>query len=154
MADSRYANLSENDKVVMQISTILHDLTKAEGLIDKAHPADSAFDAYYIINRLNLPREDKLKVYEIIKNHDWLERLNKKVKVSDTEWRDLTPEEYKDILQKVAFSHRQNDCFEMSAILTKADLKGVKANDEFFAKYADAYEQKLADVQKLINKIK
>ena len=154
MADPRYAKLSENDKVVMQISTILHDLTKAEGLIDKVHPADSAFDAYYIINRLNLPREDKLKVYEIIKNHDWLERLNKKVKVSDTEWRNLTPEEYKDILQNIAFSHRQNDCFEMSAILTKADLKGVKADDGFYAKYSKAYEQKLADVQQLINKIK
>ncbi|MBR1460163.1 hypothetical protein IJ596_00815, partial [bacterium] len=87
MSDPRYAKLSDKDKVIMQISTILHDLTKAENAVDKAHPKESAFDAYYMLKRLNLSREDKLKVYEIIKNHDWLERLNGKIKISDHEYR-------------------------------------------------------------------
>ncbi|MGN0031560.1 MAG: hypothetical protein ACI37Q_06375 [Candidatus Gastranaerophilaceae bacterium] len=154
MSDSRYANLSDNDKIIMQISTILHDLTKAEGLVDKAHPADSAFDAYYIVNRLKLPREDKLKIYEIIKNHDWLEKLNKPIRISPTEYRKLTPEEYKDRLQKIAFAHRQNDCFEMASILTKADLKGVDAQEKFYTQFKTDYEEKMTDVKKLIDKIK
>lgn len=154
MSDPRYAKLSDNDKMVLQVSTILHDLTKTEGQIDKLHPKDSAFDAYYIINRLNMPRADKLKVYEIIRNHDWLEKLNKNYKIVNNEYHKITPEEYNDMLQKIAFSHRQNDCFEMSAILAKADLKGVKANDAFYSKFKDAYENKVKEVQVLINKIK
>lgn len=154
MSDPRYAKLSDNDKVIIQISTILHDLTKAEKTVDKAHPKESAFDAYYMLKRLNLPREDKLKVYEIIKNHDWLERLNGKVKISEHEYRRLTPEEYNSRLQKIAFEHRQNDCFEMASILAKADLKGVKKDEEFYNRFKDAYDKNVNEVQKLITKIK
>ncbi len=154
MEDPRYQKLSDKDKVVMQISTILHDLTKAERAVDKSHPSESAFDAYYIVNRLNLPREDKLKIYEIIKNHDWLEKLNKRIKISKTEYRDMTPAEYDKVLRQVAFAHRQNDCFEMAAILTKADLKGVKANDEFYHIFGRDYKDKMADVQKLVDELK
>lgn len=154
MSDSRYAKLSDKDKVIMQISTILHDLTKAERAVDKAHPKESAFDAYYMLKRLNLSREDKLKVYEIIRNHDWLERLNGKIKISEHEYRHLTPEEYKARLQEIAFAHRQNDCFEMASILAKADLKGVKQGDEFYNKFKGAYDKHENEVQKLIAKIK
>ncbi len=138
MSDPRYAELSPADKQVLQLSTILHDITKTEKTIDKLHPRESAFDAYYLVDRLNLPREEKLKIYEVIKNHDWCERVNKGL---------VSPEE-------IAFAHRQNDCFKMSSILTKADLKGVKADDVFFKKYGQAYEENAAKIQAQINKIK
>ena len=155
MRDPRFEKLSDKDKQILQLSTILHDLTKLEKSVDKTHPKESAFDAYYLLDRLNLPREDKLKAYEIIKNHDWLERINKKVYDSATNaYRHLTETEKEPIMREIAFAHRQNDCYEMAKILTKADLNGVKADSKFYDLFKNAYEENSAKVQNLIDKIK
>ena len=154
MSDTRFKDLSDADKQVIQLSTILHDITKLERAIDKSHPAESAFDAFYLVDRLNLPRSEKLKIYEVIKNHDWLEQINKKVKIGENKYRDLTEQEKSIIANKIAFAHRQNDCFRMATILTKADLMGVQKGDAFYKKYEQAYIENVERIQKLIDKIK
>ena len=72
----------------------MHDFTKTEGIVDKLHPVESAFDAYYILKKFDLTEDEQLKVYELIKSHDWLEKLNK---ASDK------PEKFKRYAQDVAF---------------------------------------------------
>lgn len=75
ITNSRFQKLPEADRKLLQIATLMHDLTKAEGLKDKLHPQYAAYDTYYILEKMNLTEAEKLKVYQLIKNHDWLERF-------------------------------------------------------------------------------
>ena len=137
MSNPRYAKLPEADKRALQIATLMHDLTKAENHIDKTHPAYSAFDTYYLLSKMDMPESERLKIYQIIKNHDWLEQYNKKIKNPDGTFRDMTPEEKTKAAQDTAFELRQGNSFEMASILAEADLAGVKRNGVFFEKYKD-----------------
>ena len=137
----RYQKLPDADKRILQIATLMHDLTKAENLIDKTHPQYSAYDTYYLLEKMELSESEKLKIYQIIKNHDWLERLNKSGSKS------------KEIARDIAFQLREGNLFEMASILAEADLKGVKANDSFYIKYKSALEDGNIEVQKLVEEL-
>lgn len=137
----RYQKLPDADKRILQIATLMHDLTKAENLTDKTHPQYSAYDTYYLLEKMELSESEKLKVYQIIKNHDWLERLNKAGSKS------------KEIARDIAFQLREGNLFEMASILTEADLKGVKANDSFYIKYRSVLEDGNIEVQKLVEEL-
>ncbi len=136
-ANLKFAELSESDKKVLEISALLHDITKAEGLRDATHPFESAFDAYYIIQKLNLPESEQLKIYELIKTHNWLERLN------TAKDKDLL----QNIAQDVAFDSRHTNTFELAKILCESDLKSVKKDDSFF----NRYKKNLNDMSNLVD---
>lgn len=122
-ANPKFATLSKEDKKIVSIASLLHDVTKTEGLRDPLHPMESAFDAYYIIQKMNLPEEQQLKVYELIKSHNWLDRLNNPKN---------TAEKVERIAQDIAFDARHTNTFELAKILCEADLKAVRKDPTFF----------------------
>ena len=129
-----YAKLSDESKKHIQIAALLHDLTKAEGQADFEHPRNSAFDVYYLLDKLNMSEKDKLKIYHIIANHDWLARY------------DFSGNKSK----RIAFHLREGDAFKLSAILTQADLKGVQKNNKFYLKHAQKLDSAYKEVQKYL----
>lgn len=153
MSDERYKTLSDNDKKILNIATLLHDLTKAENVVDKTHSQYSAYDAYHLLDKMNMSEKDKLKVYQIIKNHEWLAKYNKKVKISPKEYREKTAVEKEKIAKDIAFELKDGNNFELAHILTKADLKGVNETGEFFNKYSNALDIATEKIKPLIDNI-
>ena len=141
ITNPRFQQLPSADRKILQIATLMHDLTKAEGLVDKTHPQYSAYDTYYLLEKMNLSESDKLKVYQLIKNHDWLERLNTAGRNTEAVARDI------------AFDLREGNSFEMASILAEADLKGVKKNDSFYLKYQDALDRGNAKIKELVDEM-
>lgn len=114
----------------------------------------SAYDSYYLLNKMDLPEKDKIKVYTIIKNHEWLERYNGKVKIGPNKYLDKTQKEKEIASKNIAFDLKDDNNFELASILTKADMKAVKETDEFFDRFSDAYETGIKQIEPLVNDIK
>ena len=153
MSNERYSKLSDKDKQLLNIATILHDITKAENITDKTHAQYSAYDAYHILKKMNLSENDKLKVYQIIKNHEWLADYNSKVKVNTHDYREKTEGEKDKSAKDIAFELKDGNNFELANILTKADMKSVKETDEFFNRYNSAFVEATSRIQPLIKNI-
>lgn len=154
MADTRYNELSKKDQQLLCISALLHDLTKLENSVDKTHPMYSAYDSYYLLNKMDMSEVDKTKVYKLIKNHEWLERYNGKVKTGPHTYRDKTQKEKEIATKDIAFDLKDGNNFELASILTKADMKAVKETDEFFDRFSDAYNSGIEQIEPLIDNIK
>lgn len=144
VSNPKFQNLSTEDKKILSIASLLHDITKTEGLRDLAHPMESAFDAYYIIQKMNLPEEQQLKIYELIKSHNWLDRLNNPKN---------SPEMVQQIAQDIAFDSRHTNTFELAKILCEADMKAVKKDSSFFEYHKKTLEQMSNLVDKYIKRI-
>jgi hypothetical protein len=140
-----YQTLSESDKKILQIAALLHDISKLEGVIDHTHPSESAFDAYYLLEKLQMNEHEKLKIYSIIKNHDWLQQYN-----ADN----ITPEQQLIVANDIAFELRNSNTFELSKILSEADLKSVHRNERFYHKYSSALSQGSDAVRESIQKFR
>ncbi len=153
MSNPQYKTLSDEDKKLLDIATLMHDLTKAEGMIDKTHPQYSAFDTYYILDKVKMPEKDKLKIYQLIKNHDWSEKYNKKVYIGGGQFREKTPKEREKAAKDIAFELRDGNTFKMASILAEADVKGVQESGGFYNKYKDALHQGEAEISALVNQI-
>ena len=144
VSNPKFQNLSTEDKKILSIASLLHDITKTEGVRDLAHPMESAFDAYYIIQKMNLPEEQQLKIYELIKSHNWLDRLNNP---------NNTPEMVQQIAQDIAFDSRHTNTFELAKILCEADMKAVKKDSTFFEHHKKTLEQMSNLVDRYIKRI-
>lgn len=136
MKNSLYKTLPLNDRRALQIAILMHDITKKEGEIDKSHPACSARDASFILNKIDIPQEEKSKICLIIRNHDWLERYNKKI---------TSAEEFANIL-------KDGNNFKMLCILAEADLRAVQKDGAFYQKYANVLNEGYKEISTLINK--
>ena len=150
-----FDSLSNEEKRTLVLVSLLHDITKEELSIDKSHPTSSAFDAYYILKKLNLPEQQHRNIYQLIKNHDFLENCNKKVydyKLNCK--RDISDEEQDKIIKKYAYEFRSDNLGKLACMLTEADLKSVKRNGEFYFKYAEVLDKVGQKLGKEINKIK
>ena len=134
MTNEKYRSLPDEDKKALQTAVLMHDITKKEGEIDKSHPICSSKDAAFILNRFNLSNEEKTKICLLIRNHDWLERYNKKM-TSALEF----AKELKD-----------GNNFLMLCILAEADLKAVQRGGVFYHKYCDILNQGAKEISTLI----
>ena len=114
-----YQTLSHTDRKEMQIIALFHDLSKAENQVDRDHPENSAFNIYYLLNKLDMKEKDKLEIYNVIRNHDWLTHF------------DFSEYAAKDI----AFNMRGSESLKMLLMLSRADLKGVKKHDTYYKMY-------------------
>ncbi|MBQ3642494.1 hypothetical protein II906_11310 [bacterium] len=140
-----FNKLSESDKRLMLIAALTHDITKAEGKADATHAKESAFDAFFITNKLDLNQDEKIKLFTLISNHEWLKHIN-----------DITKEETKiKKMQDIAYDFRHDNLFDMALMFTKADLKAVKRNDDFFNKmtvnlpeYSAQIKENIKELQK------
>lgn len=61
-------------------------------------------------SKMNLPEEQQLKIYELIKSHNWLDRLNNPKN---------TPEMVQQIAQDIAFDSRHTNTFELAKFFVK-----------------------------------
>ena len=140
-----FDKLSESHKKVMLICALFHDGNKTEGFTDKIHAEESAFDAFYIINKLNLPKEEKIKIYSLIKHHEWLGYVNNNTLYT-------LPVEKKQ--QSVAFDLQYDNLFDMAKLFTIADLKSVKKDDEFYDKFKNDFETHSKEINANIQELK
>ena len=116
-----FKKLDESDQRIMLLASLLHDITKAEGVSDHTHASEGGFDTYYICKKLNLTEDEELKLFNLTRLHEWLNFVNKS----------KSEEQLTKRLQSVAFDMQNGNLFDMALIFTHADLKAVKADDTF-----------------------
>ena len=116
-----FKKLNESDQRIMLLASLLHDITKAEGVSDHTHASEGGFDTYYICKKLNLTEDEELKLFNLTRLHEWLNFVNKS----------KSEEQLTKRLQSVAFDMQNGNLFDMALIFTHADLKAVKADDTF-----------------------
>lgn len=119
--DPKFAELNASDRKIMLLASLMHDITKTEGQIDKTHAGEGSFDTFFIAKKFNLTKEEEIKLNTLIKHHEWLGYVN----TAKSE-HELTKR-----LQSVAFDLHQGNLFDMAEIFTHADLKAVRVDDSF-----------------------
>lgn len=154
MSNPEYKTLPAKDKIILSTATLLHDITKEEGVIDKAHPKNSALDASFILERTNLSKQDKQDICKLIKTHDWLEHYNGRIYISKDEYRPLTDEERIKVATSIATDLKDNNMFKMASILTIADTKGVKEDGHFYERFKGAIYKAQEEIPQIINQLK
>jgi hypothetical protein len=145
VSDEQFEALSDSDKKIMILASLLHDITKAEGETDKTHEKESAFDSFFITEKFNLTQDEKSKLYDLTANHEWFAHVNKP---------DIDPNERKHNIEDMAFALKTANTFELAQIFTKADLKSVKSDKSFYNKFIDAFPENVKLVQEKINYLK
>ena len=128
----KFLSLSQEDKNILTIATLLKDISE--------NPLESSFDAFYIMQRFNLPEDMQLKIYELIKTSNWFEKLSK-----------VKNGEVNKIAQDIAFETRHSNTFELSKILCEADLSLYSPEQrkemKILADIIDSYLKKLQETQ-------
>ncbi len=137
--------LNDSDKKILLLGALFHDSNKAENYFTPKHSQNSAFDAFYITKKLNLTQEEQIKLHTLIKSHEWLSYINNSA---------ITPEEKEKRQKNIAFDLQYDNFFKLMKILTIADLKAVKEDNEFYEKYKNILETESKIVQKYINELK
>lgn len=125
-----FEKLNESDKKLMLTASLFHDIRKAEGKRDPQHALNGALDTRYITKKLNLTPDEEAKLYSLIKNHGWLNFVN----------RTKTQNEEQEAQKIAAFDMRQGNLFEMMKIFTYADLKSTKNSDASYNKHKEKFE--------------
>lgn len=108
MKEAEYDSLNDEEKLVLKLSIMFHDIAKKEKAVDKKHPLNSSLYAKDILKKVKLPNEIKNKVILLIKNHSWLELYSNGI---------LSAKETAEL-----FETKEN--FKLAKILTKADIQG------------------------------
>ena len=119
--DPKIETLNESDQKIMLLASLMHDIAKAEGSVDKQHANYGSFDSFFIAQKFNLTKEEEVKLHTLIKHHEWLEQVNTA----------KSEEQLKKRLQSVAYDLQQGNLFDMAEIFTHADLRAVRADDSF-----------------------
>ncbi len=143
--DAEFLELSNESKRVLTLSTLLHDISKKEGVIDKFHPINSAEKSKIIVERLDISDSDKDRLYKLIKNHHWVEELSNGKMTSDGTIIVINPE---DIIKD--FVHPED--FKMMKIMARADLKAV-GNEELYERCKNSWIEQASRIQKVLDKI-
>lgn len=136
-----YQNLPEKSQQQIRLAALLHDIDKSEGVVDKYHPQNSAFDAYYLLKKLDLSENDRLKIYQIISEHTWLANLKN------------TDDDVVKLRKKLAFNFRENDTFKLATILTEADLKAVKKNEAMYVAHCNDLNKESQEITPYVKEI-
>ena len=120
LKNPNYDKLPNIDKTALKFIVTMHDIAKAEGMIDDEHPEMSALYARDILRKYKLPTAQKDRIIELIKNHHWLAKFNTG----------------RNSVIYTASLFRHNNDYEMSKIMAEADLKGV--SEHFYNMYSSA----------------
>ena len=129
--NSEYLNgLNANDKAVLKLSALFHDIMKQENVVDTGHQYPSSLYAKSIIQKVVKNPENIDRIYEMINNHHWLAAYaNSKDKET--------------MAKELAFKFRRPDDFEVAKIMADADLKAV--SNEFYSKHKAALKDESID---------
>ncbi|MFI3300892.1 MAG: HD domain-containing protein [Candidatus Gastranaerophilales bacterium] len=144
MNDPLYSKLGDKDRLVLKMSTLLHDIGKRhlEGGSDTGHAQLSAEWAYSILERFNFDDSMNERIVNAIQNHHWFKEYNQGSVDAQT----------------IATLTRRPEDFLIYQIMAKADLKNV--NDGFYQSRlgassvveADAkFAEKMAEIKKEVD---
>ena len=125
----KFKQLSNTNKMNLQLSAILHDISKSEGIIDKNHEMRSSIYTYEILKKFNLPSQLKDKVTEFIKYHNWFQLINIG----------------KFIPQQAAVVFRHPQSLLSAEIFTRADLKAV--SNPIYETYSKNLDDKINEIK-------
>ena len=123
-----FDTLNKKEKQMLVLTSLFHDITKEEKSIDKSHPGNSAYDAYFILQKFGMNNKEKQQIYQLIKTHDFFAHCNK----ANSE------DEQNKLVKKYAYELRADNLAELALMFTKADLKSVKRNGYFYEIYKDS----------------
>ena len=132
MNDPDFETLNEDDKRLLQITALLHDISKKEGVNDETHAETGAIAANLILKKIKMPKKKKEDVSKLIQEHEWLKNYNspRKNEFERTEFA-------KQLAQRL----KEKRLAKMEVILTKADMMAVKKEGAFFEHYKKAFYQ-------------
>ena len=109
--------ITSEERSMLKITAIMHDLMKKEKEVDKEHPFQSAIYTGSILKKLYDDSNKKDRIYNMIKNHNWLEYYS-------------NSEDKEQKAKETAFIFRRVNDFEAAKIFTQADLKSI--SKEFY----------------------
>lgn len=112
-------SLPEEDKKVMFLAALLHDISKKEGLKDKTHDYCSALDVSFIAKKLNLTEDEAYKLYTLIANHHFLEKID-------------SAEAKETAMKQIAYNLRYSNMLDMAKIFCAADMMALKKDNGFY----------------------
>ena len=135
VTNPKFENLSNNDKMIIQIMTLLHDINKLEGIDDDNHELSSAIVANDILKRVQLPEFTKKRIVELIQNHNWFEQLNTG-KISE---------------HKAAVMFRAPGDALIAEIFAHADLKST--NEMFYNMYSKDLPVAVENMNKALDEL-
>lgn len=132
MNDPDFEMLDEDDKRLLQITALLHDISKKEGVNDETHAETGAIAANFILKKIKMPKKKKEDISKLIQEHEWLKNYNspRKNEFERTEFA-------KQLAQRL----KEKRLAKMEVILTKADMMAVKKEGAFFEHYKKAFYQ-------------
>ncbi len=149
--DKEFEKLTPKDKQIMLIVGLMHDVSKEEGKKDPHHPENSAICTYRALEGLGLDEKAKKKAYTLIKTHHWLEIINKAGQQSTSfKENEINRNE---AIYNTALSLKDENNFELSKMLCRADLKSVRADDSFFYALKTLYDDFSSKIENEIQKI-
>jgi hypothetical protein len=117
-----WETFTEDEKRLLTMLALFHDISKTERTIDKSHPIQSAKDTFFISENLGLGESEREKLVVFIKYHDWLERINKSIDNAN-------------ILFETAELFKKYDAYKLMLNFCEADLKSVKSDNEFYDRF-------------------
>lgn len=128
-----YKKLTTIDKIMLKLTCLIHDISKCENIADEGHYNQSAIISKGISKRFFTNPFAQDRVYDLVKNHHWLEKLN-------TSYNDKKNE----TIRKIAYRFRQPNDYDIAKIFAKADLQSV--SDKFFNEHKKTLESKDIDL--------
>lgn len=132
--DGRFAELSNDDKLTLQLAVLFKDSSSIHGLQDVDQ---SAFNAFYLGDKLNLSHENKLKLFAIVKNQNLFgDAMNGKITMKS--------------LENVGCQLRYNDSYKMLEIFSDASKnQGKIADKELLSNIKDTIRTQSSKFNKL-----
>ena len=127
MNNPLYGELSDESKVVLKISALLHDIGKRGNVRDPGHASKSADYVMSVLNSMNFKKDVNNRIIDIIENHHWFEGYNTGSSKPET----------------VAVRCRLPEDFLIYQILAKSDLENV--NEHFHLGVTGTKNQKEFD---------
>ena len=125
-----YKTLSFEERRMLGIATLLHDINKIEHTIDRQHPLISSQTVNAIVNRMGgLTNAEKNRIINFVENHHWLMQI--------TNGKEFSPE----IVDDIAYTFRKGNDFTMAKIFAESDLKAV--NKDFFPAYGNKIQSNM-----------
>lgn len=138
--DPDFQFLSENDKKISTFCALFHDIEKKEGKKDNSHPLNSANSALIAAKKLNFSEDEQTKIYDIIKNHHYLEIINKAKYSDEIENNEGMGHTAEEKIKTVARGAKNLETFKITKMLCKADLKSVLSDESFYNSLKNVYD--------------
>jgi len=137
-SNPKFLVLSENYKLLMLYSALMHDLEKNTDEIDPEHPVKSSKKSSIILFRLGFDEKFIENAYLLIKYHQLPGYMvSGKVVLSDEE---------------ISSMYKNPDLVELQMILSIADVKSVKKHEGFYPEGLDLRLEELkAKIISLLN---